>query len=120
MHPRFKHFLKKYLLYYKLKKRFSHAETARQQTLFEHFKVNKGTIDFKSVGFKLFSQFEEDGLLLYAISCIDQPVKTFLEFGSDTTLDFQFFNITGKLSPIASSISSIADKTCCFVNLFSE
>ena len=52
MHPRFKHFLKKYLLYYKLKKRFSHAENARQQTLFEHFKANKGTIDFNSVGFK--------------------------------------------------------------------
>jgi hypothetical protein len=93
MHPRLKHFLKKYLLYYKLKKRFSHAETTRQQALFERFKASNGTLDFKTVGFKLFSQFEEDGLLLYAISCIDQPVKTFLEFGSDDGINSNSANL---------------------------
>ena len=93
MHPRLKHFLKKYFLYYKLKKRFSNSETIRQQALLKKFKSSNGRLNFQSVGFKLFSQFEEDGLLLYAISCIEDPVKTFLEFGSDDGVNSNSANL---------------------------
>lgn len=37
--------------------------------------------DFRKVGFKVFSQWDEDGIIQYLISKIDIPSKTFIEFG---------------------------------------
>lgn len=38
---------------------------------------------FSSTGFKVFSQFEEDGLLLYIFSLIGEGSKTFIEIGAN-------------------------------------
>jgi hypothetical protein len=37
--------------------------------------------DFRKVGFKVFSQWDEDGIIQYLINKIDIPSKTFIEFG---------------------------------------
>jgi hypothetical protein len=44
-------------------------------------------------GFKTFSQYEEDGLLLYLIAQLENPVKTFLEFGSDDGINSNSANL---------------------------
>jgi hypothetical protein len=92
MHPVLKHFLKKHFLHFKIRERFSAAETARQQAIYQSYRSGELT-DFNKTGFKVFSQFEEDGLLLYTISQIEHPVKTFLEFGSDDGVNSNSANL---------------------------
>jgi hypothetical protein len=41
-----------------------------QKLIFEHYKNNEGTINLSDKGFRVHSQFEEDGLLLYIFSKI--------------------------------------------------
>lgn len=96
MHPVLKHFLKKHLLRYKIRERFSKTEQERQQALVKSYKLAKKTgvlPNFSMTGFKNFSQFEEDGLLLYTLSMIENPVKTFLEFGSDDGINSNSANL---------------------------
>lgn len=96
MNPVLKHFLKKYFLYYKIKDRFTPEETEKQRKLVQKYherKEQKDLPEFNSTGFKLFSQFEEDGLLLYIFSLIDHPKKTFLEFGSDDGINSNSANL---------------------------
>ena len=96
MHPMLKHYLKKYLLYSRIKERFSAEEKRRQLNLIASFREakRKGSLPmFNSTGFKLFSQFEEDGLLLYIFSLIDEPKPLFLEFGSDDGVNSNSANL---------------------------
>lgn len=96
MHPVLKHFLKKHFLHFKIRERFEKSEKNRQTTLVESYKSQKqqqSLPNFSSTGFKLFSQFEEDGLLLYVFSLIDNPVKCFLEFGSDDGVNSNSANL---------------------------
>lgn len=96
MHPVLKHFLKKHFLHFKIRERFEKSEKNRQTALVESYKSQKkqhSLPNFSSTGFKLFSQFEEDGLLLYVISLIDNPVKKFLEFGSDDGVNSNSANL---------------------------
>jgi hypothetical protein len=96
MHTRLKHFLKKHFLHFKIKNRFSKKETERQFQLIEQYKIAKSKNalpNFSETGFKVFSQFEEDGLLLYVISLIENPVKLFLEFGSDDGVNSNSANL---------------------------
>jgi hypothetical protein len=96
MHPVLKHFLKKHFLRFKIRERFSKTEQLRQQNLVKSYKLAKKTgviPNFSMTGFKNFSQFEEDGLLLYTLSMIENPVKTFLEFGSDDGINSNSANL---------------------------
>jgi hypothetical protein len=91
-----KQFLKKYFLYFKLVRKLGSNERIRQQKLVESYRTAKYTKKlpvFSSTGFKVFSQFEEDGLLLYVFSLIDHPVKTFIEFGSDDGINSNSANL---------------------------
>lgn len=92
MNPTLKHFLKKHFLYYKIKSKLSLKEKERQALIFNSFKEDPTKI-ITSAGFKNFSQYEEDGLLLYVISQIEKPVKLFLEFGSDDGINSNTANL---------------------------
>lgn len=96
MHPVLKHFLKKHFLYFKIRAKFSAENTQKQLTLVKGYQKAKkeGNLpSYKETGFRLFSQFEEDGLLLFLSSIIDQPIKTFLEFGSDDGINSNSANL---------------------------
>jgi hypothetical protein len=96
MHPLLKHYLKKYFLYYKVRDRFSEQEKKRQEKLTSHYKdlQAKGTLPaFNATGFKNFSQFEEDGLLLYVLSLIENVKPIFFEFGSDDGINSNSANL---------------------------
>lgn len=96
MHPVLKHFLKKHFLFYKIRDRFSQQERNRQISLWNSYKKSnaEGHLpDFTKTGFKVFSQFEEDGLLLFVVSQIENPVKIFLEFGSDDGINSNSANL---------------------------
>ena len=91
-----KHILKKYLKYYKVRKRFAPAVKAEQLELVDYYlkQKAKGSLPkFEETGFKLFSQFEEDGLLLYILSLIGMTHKTFVEFGSDDGINSNTANL---------------------------
>ncbi len=91
-----KHILKKYLKYYKVRKRFAPEVKAEQLELVDYYleQKAKGSLPkFEETGFKLFSQFEEDGLLLYILSLIGMTHKTFVEFGSDDGINSNTANL---------------------------
>lgn len=96
MHPLLKHYLKKYFLYFKVRERFSEQERKRQEDLVKQYKSLKSTgniPDIRTTGFKNFSQFEEDGLLLYVLSMIDNVHPIFFEFGSDDGINSNSANL---------------------------
>lgn len=81
-----KQFLKKYLYVFWIKDKFSAVVQIGQVQLFQFYKdkIKSGeTIDFNTTGFKVFSQFEEDGKLLYIFSIIGMGNKQFVDIGSD-------------------------------------
>jgi len=58
----------------------------QQRQLMQHYlvcKENKQLPDIRTTGFKVFSQFEEDGILLYLFSIIGEGSKTFVEIGAN-------------------------------------
>jgi hypothetical protein len=96
MHPLLKHYLKKYFLYFKVRARISGQERERQHNLvkkYQSYKAEGNCPELKSTGFKNFSQFEEDGLLLYIISLIDNVQPIFFEFGSDDGINSNSANL---------------------------
>lgn len=96
MNGNLKHILKKYLKYYKVRKRFAPKVKAEQLELVEYYQqqLKTGKLPkFEETGFKLFSQFEEDGLLLYIFSLIENPNRTFIEFGSDDGINSNTANL---------------------------
>ena len=86
MNSSIKHILKKYLKFYKVRHRFSPNLFQRQQMLSSFYYENRGTDDLPYIadtGLKVFSQFEEDGKLLFIFSVLGMTNKTFIEFGAD-------------------------------------
>ena len=91
-----KHILKKYLKYYKIRYRFSLQLWKRQQMLVMHYKRLKESGDLpiiQDTGLKVFSQFEEDGMLLYIFALLEMSNKTFIEFGSDDGVNSNSANL---------------------------
>ncbi len=91
-----KHQLKKYLKFYKIKNRCSDEIKTNQQELVKQYQKqlrDNNLPDIQKTGFKLFSQFEEDGILLYLFSLIGFTNKTFIEFGSDDGINSNSANL---------------------------
>jgi len=91
-----KHILKKYFKYYKIRRRFNPEVRLDQRSKVEQYTnaLNTATLpNFQETGFKLFSQFEEDGLLLYVFSLIGMTNKLFIEFGSDDGINSNSANL---------------------------
>jgi hypothetical protein len=91
-----KHFFKKYFLYYKIKDRFAPSVQIEQRKLYIHYRElahSKQFLALKDTGFRVFSQFEEDGLLLYIFSLLGMNNKTFIEFGADDGVNSNSANL---------------------------
>lgn len=96
MNPTLKHILKKYLKYYKIRGRFNQEERQKQQDLVNDYWTMRDKNELPAInktGFKLFSQFEEDGLLLFVFSMIGFTNRTFIEFGSDDGINSNSANL---------------------------
>lgn len=80
-----KNFLKKYFYAFKLRDKLAASvQIAQVQQLFYYRDCQKnGNLpNFNDTGFKVFSQFEEDGKLLYIFALIGMGNKTFVDLGS--------------------------------------
>lgn len=91
-----KHIAKKHFKYFKIKDRFLPSIKKEQSAIVAKYVASKTTKDLPNIrttGFKLFSQFEEDGLLLYIFSLIGFSNRTFIEFGSDDGINSNTANL---------------------------
>lgn len=92
----FRNFLKSKLLIFKVRNRFSPAVQVGQRQLFHQYRNMRGTDKLPpitEVGFRVFSQFEEDGLLLYIFALIGMDSKVFVEIGSDDGVNSNSANL---------------------------
>ena len=81
-----KRLLKKHLYYQFIKERFSPATQIAQRQLYHYYKdcAAKGKLPpLTDAGYSVFSQFEEDGLLLMVLAATGLGNKTFIEIGAD-------------------------------------
>lgn len=93
---RLKDFLKSRLYILKVRDRFSAAVQIGQRQLVVKYSrwAEKGTLpDFKDTGFRVFSQYEEDGKILFILSVIGMQNKTFVEIGSDDGINSNCANL---------------------------
>jgi hypothetical protein len=91
-----KNFLKKHFLYYKIKDRFSPSVQLSQRQLFHYYRdkaAQRQLPPLAEAGFRVFSQFEEDGLLLYIFSVAGMAQKVFVEIGSDDGVNSNSANL---------------------------
>lgn len=92
----FKNFLKKYLYILKVKDRFSPATQIGQRDLYQKYRTMQEEgkyLSLKDTGFRVFSQFEEDGILLYIFSLLGMSHKTFVEIGADDGVNSNCANL---------------------------
>jgi hypothetical protein len=92
----FKHFIKKHFQVCWLRNRYSAQVQIAQRQLFHFYQLNhqhKDQINVASAGFRVFSQFEEDGKILFILACIGMKSYTFVEIGSDDGLNSNCANL---------------------------
>lgn len=91
-----KNFLKSKFYIFKVRDRFSSATQIGQRQLFVNYLLGKKTGSLpplSETGFRVFSQYEEDGKILMILSVIGMQNKTFLEIGSDDGINSNCANL---------------------------
>ena len=91
-----KNFLKDKFLITKIRNRFIPSVQILQRQLFHQYSemTKKGeTLSFTDTGFRVYSQFEEDGKLLFVFSVVGMSNKTFVEIGSDDGVNSNSANL---------------------------
>lgn len=91
-----KNFLKKHFYILKIGNKLAPSVQIGQVQLFHHYQEKKQQQKlphFNETGFKVFSQFEEDGLLLYIFSIIGMGSKTFVDLGSNDCVNSNCANL---------------------------
>lgn len=91
-----KHIIKKYFQILWMRRRFSPAVQVAQRQLFHYYQseqTNSAKIKLRDTGFRVFSQFEEDGKLLFIFSQIGFRYGTFIEIGADDGLNSNCANL---------------------------
>jgi len=91
-----KNFLKDVFLISKIRNRFNPSVQISQRQLFHHYVELAKKNELPAVsetGFRVFSQFEEDGKLLFIFSIIGMSNKTFVEIGSDDGVNSNSANL---------------------------
>ena len=91
-----KNFLKDKFLISKIRNRFIPSVQILQRQLFHQYSemTKKGeTLSITDTGFRVYSQFEEDGKLLFVFSVIGMSNKTFVEIGSDDGVNSNSANL---------------------------
>ncbi len=92
----FKDFLKSKFYILKVRNRFSASVQVEQRRLYHEYKKMKedGKVPLLSeTGFRAFSQYEEDGKLLFIFALIGMSHKTFVEIGSDDGINSNCANL---------------------------
>src|SRR5690606_37651022 len=96
MKNRVKNFLKDRLLIFKVAERFSPSVQIGQRQLYHHYRAllrNGDLPEVSETGFRVFSQLEEDGKLLFIFSILGMSNKTFVEIGSDDGINSNSANL---------------------------
>ncbi len=91
-----RHLIKKYFQIFWMRHKFSPAVQIAQRELFHFYQSQtrlKGNIKLGDTGFKVFSQFEEDGKILFILACIGIKTFSFIEIGSDDGLNSNCANL---------------------------
>jgi hypothetical protein len=91
-----KNTIRYYLNPWLYRRQLSPAVGIQQRQLMQHYllcKRNGQLPDIRTTGFKVFSQFEEDGLLLYLFSLIGEGSKTFIEIGANDGINSNCSNL---------------------------
>src|SRR4029078_735014 len=91
-----KHFIKKYFQICWMRQKFAPGVQVAQRQLFHYYSLNcqhKDKINIGNSGFRVFSQFEEDGKILYILACIGIKTFSFIEIGSDDGLNSNCANL---------------------------
>lgn len=87
-----KHFFSKQLHASKLQPAVGIQQRALMLS-YKNLQANKQLPALKDTGFKVFSQFEEDGLLLFIFSIIGEGNKTFIEIGANDGINSNCSNL---------------------------
>lgn len=91
-----KHIVKKYFQIFWLRSRFSPDVQISQRQLFHFYQLHGGQkdkISLSGAGYSVFSQFEEDGLILFILAVIGMKTELFIEIGSDDGLNSNCANL---------------------------
>lgn len=91
-----KHLIKKYAVYFWVRSKLSPAvQLAQRQIYLQHQeRASRGFIPpLSDTGFKVFSQYEEDGLLLFIFAMIGMPHRTFVDIGSNDGINSNCANL---------------------------
>jgi hypothetical protein len=91
-----KNFLKDHFLITKIRNRFVPSVQIAQRQLFLNYQEmkKKGNLpQISETGFRAFSQFEEDGMLLFIFSILGMENKTFVEIGADDGVNSNAANL---------------------------
>jgi Methyltransferase FkbM domain len=92
----FKNILKSKFYIFKVRNRFSAETQIGQRSLYNQYQqwAKEGkSVPLSETGFRVFSQYEEDGKLLYIFSIIGMQNKTFVEIGSDDGINSNCANL---------------------------
>ncbi len=88
--------LKDWLLYPRVRHKFNPAIQIAQRQMYHYYRDcahHKTLPKLSETGFKVFSQFEEDGLLLFIFSVIGMDNKKFIEIGSNDGVNSNCANL---------------------------
>jgi hypothetical protein len=91
-----KHYIKKYFQVLWMRHKYSPEVQIAQRALFHFYALNqqqKNEINLANSGFKVFSQFEEDGKILFILACIGMRSYSFIEVGSDDGVNSNCANL---------------------------
>ena len=91
-----KNFLKDKFLITKIRSRFVPSVQILQRQLFHQYSQmakNGETPPLNETGYRVYSQFEEDGKLLFIFSVLGMKNKTFVEIGSDDGVNSNSANL---------------------------
>lgn len=92
----FKNFLKKHFYVVRVWDKLSPTTQIQQVQLYHYYRDclrNKTLPDLNTTGFKVFSQFEEDGKLLYIFSLLGMGNRTFVDIGSNDGVNSNCANL---------------------------
>lgn len=93
---RIKDFLKYHFYILKVRNKFSPAVQTSQRHLFNYYRdlaASGRPPALKDTGFSVFTQFEEDGLLLFLFATLGTTNNTFIEIGSDDGVNSNCANL---------------------------
>ncbi|WP_156027087.1 hypothetical protein [Sporocytophaga myxococcoides] len=91
-----RNFLKDKFLITKIRNRFNPSVQISQRQLFHYYQdriSKRENVKIADTGFRVFSQFEEDGKLLFLFSAIGMDNKVFVEIGSDDGVNSNSANL---------------------------